>query len=123
MDTAKSFPLILRVDGRSTGLAVWHARGLFARAAGLWILPSGRGPFALELLPCRAVHTFAMRRSIDVAFVDADGRVLRSVPCLAPWRTARQSGAYATWELPAGTCEAFGVSRGARLQACGGWLP
>ncbi len=123
MDTATSLPLILRVDGRSTGLTVWRARGFLSRAAGLWGLPSCHGPFALELHPCWAVHTFAMPRSIDVAFVDDDGRVLRSVPWLAPWRIARQSGACTTWELPAGSCEAFDVSRGARLQACDGRFP
>lgn len=123
MDVVTSLSLTLRVDGRSTGLVVWRARGFLARAAGLWGLPSDHRSFALELHPCRAVHTFAMRRVIDVAFVDDDGRVLRSLPCLPPWRVARHRGACATWELPAGSCLAFGVSRGARLQVCDGSLP
>ncbi len=116
MEAATSLPLVLRVDGRSTGLVVWRARGFLARAVGLWGLPSGHGPFALELHPCEAVHTFALQRCIDVAFVDDGGRVLRSVPALVPWRVARQRGACATWELPAGSCAAFGLSPGARLQ-------
>jgi hypothetical protein len=112
---------MLYVDGRCTGLPVRRARRFWARAAGLWAIPPGgsRGgasTIALELRPCAAVHTLGMRRSIDVAFVTADGIVLRAVAGLAPWRLAMRRGAAATWELPDGASVALGVRVGARLQ-------
>lgn len=86
------------------------ADGHAARAKGLL----GRDDFdgALLLRPCRSVHTFRMRFPIDVAFVDADLRVLR-VEQLAPNRIARpcmaaravietQAGCFASWNLSVG---------------------
>lgn len=106
----------LHVDGRCTGLRAARATGFWSRAAGLWAAPEGGVAQALELRPCAAVHTLAMRHPIDIVFVAADGRVLRTVPRLAPWRIAMLPQAAATWELPAGACALLGVRPGARLQ-------
>ncbi len=106
----------LNVDGCATGLRVRRATRFWSRAIGLWARSADTAPSALELRPCAAVHTLAMRRSIDVVFVAADGRVLRTVERLAPWRLAACRGATATWELPAGACQDFGVRRGVRLR-------
>lgn len=57
----------------------------------------------LLLEPCGSVHTFFMRGPIDVAFIHADGHVLRTIT-LPAWRTARQRGARMVLELPAGAC-------------------
>jgi uncharacterized membrane protein (UPF0127 family) len=67
---------------------------------------------ALVLRPCRQVHTFRMRFSIDVAFCDRDGFVLHAVT-LAPWRISRpvprayfaieaRAGAFDRWKLSVG---------------------
>ena len=74
----------------------------------------GRDAFegALVLRPCRAVHTVRMRFTIDVAFCDRDGIVLRTM-CLRPWRVTplvmasrmvieAQSGAFERWGLGVG---------------------
>jgi len=64
----------------------------------------GLAPFsAMVLAPCAAIHTMFMRFAIDVVFVDADGRALRIVKSLAPWRAAMTPLAHAVIELPAGT--------------------
>jgi len=110
------FATTLYVDDRCTGLRVRRAIGFWSRAAGLWVGQAATAPIALELRPCAAVHTFAMRRSIDVAFVAEDGRVLRTVDGLAPWRVAACRGATSTWELPAGMCLRHGVRPGVRLR-------
>lgn len=47
-------------------------RGLLFSSAEHW-----RGRW-LILVPCNSVHTLGMRFSIDIAFVDSDGRVLMS---------------------------------------------
>jgi uncharacterized protein len=57
---------------------------------------------ALVLSPCWSIHTMFMRFPIDVVFVDRDGRAVRIVRELAPWRIAVAPRAHAVIELPAG---------------------
>jgi uncharacterized protein len=52
-------------------------RGLLGRPP----LKEGQG---LLLLNCDSVHTIGMPGAIDVAFLDAEGRVVRSIARLAP---------------------------------------
>jgi hypothetical protein len=74
----------------------------------------GRDGFdgAIVLRPCRNVHTARMRFSIDVAFCDPEGVVLRIVS-LPPWRLSpyvrkaafvieAQAGAFDRWQLRTG---------------------
>ena len=55
-------------------------------------------PGILVLVPCDDVHTFGMKRAIDIAFVDPDGIVLRSYGNVGPSCRLRCKGAYATLE-------------------------
>ena len=71
-------------------------RGLLGRDA----LPAGA---ALVLAPCSGVHTWFMRFSIDLIFVDRRGTVLRVRQDVRPWRLALRPGAFAVIELPAGS--------------------
>ena len=79
----------------------------------------GRSTFAdssaLVIAPCLAVHTMFMQFSIDVVFVNREGRALRVVPNLAPWRLAMEPFAHAVIELPAGRALAGRVRAGDRL--------
>jgi len=45
---------------------------------------------ALILAPCAAIHTMFMRFDIDAVFVDDDGRAVKVVHSLTPWRIAVQ---------------------------------
>lgn len=67
---------------------------------------------ALVLRRCRSVHTVAMRFTIDVAFCDRDGVVLRTCT-LVPWRVSpfvwrsawvveAAEGAFERWHLRPG---------------------
>ncbi len=53
-----------------------------------------------------------MRFTIDAAFLDRDGRVLRIAEQLRPWRLAACKGAKAVIELPAGECGRVGLTKG-----------
>ncbi len=67
---------------------VWVAHTFWQRALGLMFrrpLPKGT---ALYLPGCRAVHTFCMRFALDVRFLDGEGRIVRTVYNLKPWRMA-----------------------------------
>jgi len=66
----------------------------------------------LLLSPCKAVHTVGMRFPIDVVFIDGDGRTVRVVPALAPWRIAMSARAKAVIELAAGTAKASDIQVG-----------
>lgn len=66
----------------------------------------------LLLSPCKAVHTVGMRFPIDVVFIDRDGRAVRIVPALAPWRIAMSARAKAVIELAAGTAAASDIQIG-----------
>ncbi len=59
---------------------------------------------ALVLKPCKSVHTFFMRLSIDVVFLDQDGRVLLVIAEMPPFRISPVvKGALKAVELPGGT--------------------
>ena len=71
---------------------------------------------ALVLEPCYAIHTFAMRFSIDVAFMDKQGNVRKTVHRLRPWRVAVAPGAATTIEFAAGQLDAHAVRVGDELR-------
>jgi len=69
----------------------------------------------LLIEPCSSVHMIAMRFAIDVAFVDCDGRVLRVVENLKPWRIAACNGSRKVLELAAGRTRQVGLAVGDKL--------
>ena len=87
-----------------------RTRGLLDSAG----LASGE---ALVISPCNSVHMFGMRFAIDVLFVRKDGRVVRAIPNLKPWRATRiYFTAKHTIELPTGAIEASGTEPGDLLE-------
>lgn len=54
---------------------------------------------------CYGIHTFGMRFSIDVLFLDQNLKVIRVVPSLPPFRTCVVKKAVYVLELPAGTAD------------------
>lgn len=85
-----------RVQERGTLTDIRIACTLRARLRGLY----GRASFdgVLLLAPCNDVHTLRMRRSLDVAFVDAGGVVLAVHRNVEPNSRLRNKGACATLE-------------------------
>jgi uncharacterized membrane protein (UPF0127 family) len=83
-------------------LAVTHwsrFRGLMATEAERF--PAGDG---LWIVPCRGVHTFAMRFPIDVVYLDSDKIVVHVEENLKPWRLAPvRMRAASVLELPGHT--------------------
>ncbi len=52
----------------------------------------------LLLMPCKDVHTVGMRHRLDVAFLDAQGRVLQTHQNVGPFRRLRNRRAVAVLE-------------------------
>jgi uncharacterized membrane protein (UPF0127 family) len=66
----------------------------------------------LILAPTSAIHTFFMKFAIDVIFVARNGRVLKTVPSMAPQRLSAAWGAFAVVELPPRSLGLSGTSDG-----------
>ncbi|MCX4883311.1 DUF192 domain-containing protein [Streptomyces sp. NBC_00847] len=105
--------LVVRAeDGEAAGVAVplEVAASYRARTKGLLGRDSVDG--AILLTPANSVHTFRMRISIDVAYLDRDLRVI-AVRTMKPWRLGlprprsrhvleSEAGAMAGWGLGPG---------------------
>lgn len=104
-------------NGRIVGDAVDIADTWWRRLRGLLgtsTLAPGAGVW---LRPCRAVHMFGMKYPLDVAFVDAGGRVVATYARLAPGRRTRlHRAAEAALEVGAGALEAADVREGDLLE-------
>lgn len=60
-------------------------------------------PFeGLWLVPCWSVHTFGLRRPIDLVFLDRKLAIVKVQHSVLPWRLALCWRAYSVIELPAG---------------------
>jgi uncharacterized membrane protein (UPF0127 family) len=92
-------------EGVVLALRCHTASSLRARLVGLLATPDLTVDEALWLEPCSSVHALALRAPIGCAFLDADGRALRIVDPLRPWRAASVRGARAVVECRAGVLE------------------
>ena len=73
-------------------------RGLMATDASRF--RSGQG---LWIVPCRGVHTIAMRFPIDAVYLDREKIVIHIEQDLQPWRlSAIRASAFSVLEVPAG---------------------
>jgi len=86
-----------RVHGREVPVAV----GPRARLLGLALLPRERVGSGLLIPRCASVHTFGMRFSLDLVFLDAEGRVLERRRAVPPGRIFACRRARAVLEIPA----------------------
>ena len=115
-----------RAGARQTGTMPWLVSGdrVFAslevadgarlRARGLLGRDGVDG--ALWLPRTRAVHTLGMRFAIDVAYCDADGRVL-AIVTMRPWRLGRpRLRACSVVEAQAGNMQRWKITVGMTLE-------
>jgi hypothetical protein len=86
------------------GVRVPVARGLRARLLGLALLARERAGPGLLIPRCHSIHTFGMRFTVDVVFLDRVGCVLRRAPGVPPSRIVACRGAAAVLEVPARVC-------------------
>jgi hypothetical protein len=111
----KTCRAVLVDSGQTVLEKVRIATGLWDRFRGLMLkqqLPAGEG---LLLTRCKSVHTCFMRFPIDVVYLAADGKVLKVVEAMKPYRVSSCAGADSTLEAQAGQARAAGVKAGERL--------
>jgi uncharacterized membrane protein (UPF0127 family) len=72
---------------------------------------------ALWIEPCNSIHTWFMRFTIDALFLDKNGKVVKAVEQMKPWRlTWIALGARGVLELPAGQIAKTGTKVGDELE-------
>jgi uncharacterized membrane protein (UPF0127 family) len=75
-----------------------------AQGEGLWIVP------------CEAVHTFAMRFAIDLVYLDRNRKIKKLRSAVPPWRLSGCLTAHSIIELPPGTICNTQTQRGDTLE-------
>jgi uncharacterized membrane protein (UPF0127 family) len=71
----------------------------------------------LLIVPCRGVHTWFMRFTIDIVALDAEGHVVDAVSSLKPWRMRLpRERSFSVLELPEGTLASSETQIGHRIQ-------
>ena len=93
-----------------------HARHFFSRLRGLLGTKQLAEDSGFLITPCSQVHTLGMRTALDIVFLDADGRVLKCAPNVAPFRVAAARGAKHTLELSPGRIQQLNLHPGDRLR-------
>jgi uncharacterized membrane protein (UPF0127 family) len=83
--------------------------------------PAGQG---LWITPSHGVHTFAMRFSIDVVYLDGDKVVIHMEEELTPWRLAPvRMRAASVLELPVNTLKSTRTAVGDEIEIALGQAP
>jgi uncharacterized membrane protein (UPF0127 family) len=88
---------------RFLGFEVAVATTRLSRLLGLALLSRDRAGAGLLIPRCRSVHTFGMLFSVDVHFLDRQGRVIEIRRNVSPGRLIRSRKAAAVLELPSPT--------------------
>jgi uncharacterized membrane protein (UPF0127 family) len=73
---------------RKPELSLVRANSFFKRLLGLIAQRTIEPSHALWLKPCSGVHTFGMRFSIGVFFIDEQGKIVKTIARLQPNRIA-----------------------------------
>ena len=99
--------------GKTVVAAVAMADSPWQRFMGLMGKRELAADAGLCLRPCSSIHMFFMRFPVDVAFIDAEGKVVHMYNGLRPWRVSRiVRRAKAAIELPSGALARAGVGVG-----------
>ena len=89
------------------------ANTMASRMVGLLRTKSLANGEGLWIEPCNQIHTWFMRFTIDALFLDKEGKVVKAVERMKPWKlTGIAFGARGVLELPAGTIAATGTKVG-----------
>jgi uncharacterized protein len=70
----------------------------------------------LWIVPCESVHSFFMKFTIDVLYLDRKHKVKKVRPEMVPWRMSACLTAHSVLELPAGTIARTGTAVGDQLE-------
>ena len=108
--------IINKTKNKTIASVVYFADIPFKRMKGLLGRSSLGALEAMVIKPCNSIHTFFMRFSIDVLFVNKESRVVK---CIVNMPSFRLSPIYLTSkfvvELPVGTIQATNTTEGDQI--------
>jgi uncharacterized protein len=105
--------LIIQESGQQVGHRIAAAYSFLGRLRGLMLTSSLSEGSGLHIRPCRGVHSFFMKYSIDVLHLDEASQIVGIEQCLKPGKLGETfRGTRSVVELPAGTLEQAGVRIG-----------
>lgn len=90
----------------------YFASTYWQRLRGLLGRPAPLAGTALCIQPCSSVHTFFMGYALDVVYVSRNGRVVKVISGLNPWRVSQCFGAKKAFEFRAGEVKNLGLQVG-----------
>lgn len=89
---------------------------IFERMRGLLGRPRLESGEALLIKPCSSVHTIGMKYPLDLAFLDKDWTIIKTVSSLKPWRMAACPAAHMVIELLTGSLNRLQLTHGLQLE-------
>jgi len=96
---------VIRLDGMQT-------QSMKERLGGLLVLEQIKTKQALWITPCNSVHTFGMKYTLDLVYIDKNKRVCGLVEHVKPWRISFLLRAKAVMELMAGSIHNLNIQLG-----------
>jgi len=100
---------------KNSELIMYEAYSFYDRLRGLLGRQPLNGFEALLISPCTHVHSFGMKYSLDIVFLDLYGVVMKTVK-LHPNSWCTCNGAKSVIELKAGYAEQYGFVPGKRIR-------
>jgi uncharacterized membrane protein (UPF0127 family) len=94
-----------------TVLKVRVATNFFNRLKGLLASKKLDNMEGMLLQNCSSIHTFGMHYSLDIVFLDKQGKVLKCEEYIKPFRIAIGRGATYTLELVHGMIKQLGIAK------------
>ncbi len=85
------------------------------RRTGLLKKPRLGNGGGLWIVPCEGVHTFFMKFTIDLIYLDKARKVKKTVRALRPWRLSLCLTAHSILEVPQGTIDRTNTRKGDQL--------
>lgn len=105
--------LVIQESGHLVGYRIAEAYSFLRRLKGLMLTNALSEGHGLHIRPCRAVHSFFMKYSIDVLHLDRAGRIVGMEKQLKPGHLGTTfRGTHSVVELPAGMLEQLEVQIG-----------
>jgi uncharacterized protein len=95
---------------------VCKTTNFFERMCGLLGTHKLKVDEGLLIAPCSSVHTFGMRYTIDILFLDKQLTIIKTVKSLKPWRMAASNASNMVLELADDSINKLQLKPGQQLE-------
>ena len=108
--------IINKTNNKIIANTVYLADTPLKRMQGLLGRRNFKASEAMVIKPCNSIHTFFMRFSIDILFINKGGKVVKCVANIPPFRLSPLSlSSRFVVELPAGTIQSTNTKEGDQI--------